>query len=272
MDYFVIPLLRRRPHYGNYTLFLRKWAIGFKVLSSKGFEIRTPPDSNMNLLLLIEKLIIEHGSSSIMKERLVAIKEELSKIVEERDSYKKQANNAQKEMAELRAKIEHYQKKDGFVEHRGALFKKKSGGGYEVAVYCPICYHAMSSLMGEMPFYCERDKQKMGFTGRELDGILKNWKAQSELHHIHMKIIGSVLKEQGVTFAILLVRRRVIQSRSEADKVRQALQGRFPSMPLILASQDAKGFFEYQGRPDIVRFLSGIDPARIPWKKYDATD
>ena len=83
-----------------------------------------------------------------------------------------------------------------------------------------------------------------------------------------MEMIGSVVEEQGVTFAIVLVKRWAEQTDSEAGKTRQVFQAYFPGLPLILASQAADGTFEYQGRPDIVRFLAATDLSRIPWKKY----
>jgi hypothetical protein len=42
----------------------------------------------------------------------------------------------------------------------------------------------------------------------------------------------------------------------------------FQGLPIVLASQDSRGVFEYQGRRDIVDFLASIDPSRIPWKHY----
>lgn len=83
-----------------------------------------------------------------------------------------------------------------------------------------------------------------------------------------MKIHGSVIKEQDVAFAIVIVKKHAMQSGAEADKSRAAFQGLFPGLPLVLASQDSRGVFEYQGRSDLVRFLASIDASRIPWKEY----
>ena len=82
-----------------------------------------------------------------------------------------------------------------------------------------------------------------------------------------MKIDGAIVKEQGVTFSIIVVKPHVLQDRSEQDKMRQSLKHIFPS-PIILMSQDHRGVPTYQGRKDIVKFLSGIHPSRIPWKTY----
>jgi hypothetical protein len=83
-----------------------------------------------------------------------------------------------------------------------------------------------------------------------------------------MTIEGAIVKEQGVSFAIVIVKQSAMQTTSEAQKSRAAFQDLFPGLPLILASQDSRGVFEYQGRKDIVGFLASIDASRIPWKKY----
>lgn len=83
-----------------------------------------------------------------------------------------------------------------------------------------------------------------------------------------MKLQGAVVKEQGVTFAIVVVKQSATQTSASADNARSAFQACFPGLPLVLASQDSRGRFTYQGRKDIVAFLARIDPSRIPWKEY----
>jgi hypothetical protein len=83
-----------------------------------------------------------------------------------------------------------------------------------------------------------------------------------------MKLQGAVVKEQNVTFAIVIVKPSAMQTSAASDSSRKAFQPLFPSLPLILASQDSRGIFQYQGRKDIVSFLANIDPSRIPWKEY----
>lgn len=87
-----------------------------------------------------------------------------------------------------------------------------------------------------------------------------------------MTINGAIVREQGVTFAIVLVKQHAMQTDYEANKTREAFQDLFPGMPLILASQDLHGEFQYQGRPDIVRFLASIEADRIPWMRYRVTE
>lgn len=83
-----------------------------------------------------------------------------------------------------------------------------------------------------------------------------------------MKLQGAVVKEQGVTFAIVIVKQSSTQTTSSASDSRDAFQRYFPGLPLVLASQDSQGQFTFQGRKDIVAFLARIDPSRIPWKEY----
>jgi hypothetical protein len=86
-----------------------------------------------------------------------------------------------------------------------------------------------------------------------------------------MQIDGAIITEQGVTFAIVIVKPHVTASSSEAAKLRASLQSQirdFAGIPLILASQDSRGVFEYEGRHDIVDFLASIDSSRIPWSTY----
>ena len=86
-----------------------------------------------------------------------------------------------------------------------------------------------------------------------------------------MSIDGAIVKEQGITFGILLVKRHVIHNESTAQEARDNFQStlaEFSDIPLVLAAQGSRGAFEYWGRPDIVDFLASIDPRRIPWKRY----
>jgi hypothetical protein len=85
-----------------------------------------------------------------------------------------------------------------------------------------------------------------------------------------MQIDGAIIKEQGIVFAIVIVKSHVTSNSSEADSLRASLRSirDFQGLPIVLASQDSRGVFEYQGRHDIVDFLASIDSSRIPWKTY----
>ena len=83
-----------------------------------------------------------------------------------------------------------------------------------------------------------------------------------------MKIQGALVKEQGVNFAIVIVKSFVLQSTFEANKARQSFASLFPGLPIILMAQDGSGRPTYQGRTDIVNFLVNVPMSVIPWKEY----
>jgi len=84
-----------------------------------------------------------------------------------------------------------------------------------------------------------------------------------------MTFEGAVLKEQGVSFAIVVVKEYVLNSSSECNNARSGFQTIFPRMPIILMAQNSRGIPRYQGRTDIVNFLANVHPSRIPWKRYN---
>ena len=85
-----------------------------------------------------------------------------------------------------------------------------------------------------------------------------------------MQFEGAVIKEQGITFAIAIVKSNVLDVSSKRQEVRQGFSRFFPGMPIILMAQNGRGIPTYHGRTDIVKFLANVDPRRIPWKRYTA--
>ena len=83
-----------------------------------------------------------------------------------------------------------------------------------------------------------------------------------------MRFQGAVIREQGVTFAVVVVRRHVIDNSSEADRTIAGFRPAFPGLPVALMAQDRRGRPTYYGRPDISRFLAGVPLGAIPWREY----
>ncbi len=82
-----------------------------------------------------------------------------------------------------------------------------------------------------------------------------------------MSFDGALIKEQGVTFAIAVVKPHVLTS-PEKESIRLDFMRYFGNIPIILMAQNQKGIPTYDGRKDIVRFLANTHPSRIPWKHY----
>ena len=83
-----------------------------------------------------------------------------------------------------------------------------------------------------------------------------------------MKFQGALVKEQGVTFGIVVVKPFVLNNPSEADSMRTFGTRIFGARPIVLMAQDTRGVPTYSGRRDIVNFLARIPVQAIPWREY----
>jgi hypothetical protein len=83
-----------------------------------------------------------------------------------------------------------------------------------------------------------------------------------------MQFEGAVIKEQGQTFAVVIVKPSVLDSNTEREKARNGVSRYFRGMPLILMAQSNNGVPTYHGRSDIAKFLASIDFRLIPWERY----
>ena len=83
-----------------------------------------------------------------------------------------------------------------------------------------------------------------------------------------MKFQGAVIKEQGLTFAIVIIKKHILDSRYESEKAISSFRPYFSGIPITLMAQDSSGRAHYRGRKDIVNFLSNLHISQIPWKEY----
>jgi hypothetical protein len=127
----------------------------------------------MSLLEQLDKLVTEHGSAAVLDKHLAFVKEQAQAL--ERRVAELETENAtlRKRVAELREQAVARTAQAEFVECRGALFKRKPAGGFQMAVFCPKCRGPMSALMDEMPFHCSPCKISVGFKGYQLAEVMK---------------------------------------------------------------------------------------------------
>ena len=83
-----------------------------------------------------------------------------------------------------------------------------------------------------------------------------------------MTFEGALIKEQGVSFAIVIVKQHVINGKHSANQAVLSFQPIFPGVPVVLMAQDFQGTPTYYGQRDIVNFLHNIPLQSIPWKKF----
>jgi hypothetical protein len=83
-----------------------------------------------------------------------------------------------------------------------------------------------------------------------------------------MSFDAAVVREQGVTFAVVVVKDHVVSSDSSRREAIMAFGAHFPGVPIVLMAQDGRGRPTYWGRPDIVRFLARVPVNALPWKRF----
>lgn len=127
----------------------------------------------MGLGELIQTLINEHGSSAILRERLLLLQDRVKALEDEMLAAKAKIRQLTEKNVQLEQDLAAVRTPDEFVEHRGALFKRKGSGGYHQAVFCPDCRGAMFAVDPEMPFYCQKCHRGAPFTGNDLPAILR---------------------------------------------------------------------------------------------------
>jgi hypothetical protein len=83
-----------------------------------------------------------------------------------------------------------------------------------------------------------------------------------------MTIEGAVIREQDVTFAVVVVKRHILDNSFDADRTIRSFQPLFPGLPVVLMAQDHRGVPTYYGRRDISQFMASVPMSRVPWKRY----
>ena len=83
-----------------------------------------------------------------------------------------------------------------------------------------------------------------------------------------MQFEGAVIREQGVTFAVVIVKDYVVHDRSQAEGAIRSFQPVFPGMPIVLMGQNSRGVPTYFGRQDIAGFMAKVPISSVPWKRY----
>ncbi|WP_413208434.1 hypothetical protein [Rhodospirillum sp. A1_3_36] len=82
-----------------------------------------------------------------------------------------------------------------------------------------------------------------------------------------MRVQGAVIREQGQTFAVVVVKPQVVQNSGQATDAIRSFTPLF-GVPIVLMAQDGRGRPTYYGRPDIARFMSRVPLHAIPWREY----
>lgn len=86
---------------------------------------------------------------------------------------------------------------------------------------------------------------------------------------ILLRFQGAVIKEQGVTFAVVVVKKSILDNRSEADRIIRAFQSQvFRGLSVVLMAQDSRGVPVYYGNNNIAKFMASVPLRAVPWREY----
>jgi hypothetical protein len=79
---------------------------------------------------------------------------------------------------------------------------------------------------------------------------------------------GAIIREQGVTFGVLVVKQHALNDMSRRDSLVSEASRAFGGIPTVLMAQDASGRARYYGRRDLVDFMAKVPLSAVPWKRY----
>ncbi len=82
------------------------------------------------------------------------------------------------------------------------------------------------------------------------------------------QIEGAVIREQGVTFAVVVVRQSILQNTMQANDAIRMFAPVFGGLPVVLMAQDSRGRPTYYGRNDLSRFMANVPLQNVPWQRY----
>ena len=79
-------------------------------------------------------------------------------------------------------------------------------------------------------------------------------------------ITGAVIRKQGITFAVVIVKDSVVISQSQSSDLISKLIPEF-GCPLIALRGEKNGKVR-SNRRDVANFVANLHPSQIRWKKY----
>ena len=80
-----------------------------------------------------------------------------------------------------------------------------------------------------------------------------------------MRFNATVIRERGMTFAVVIVKPHVLRSLPECTKAQLAFAPAFPGLPTVLMTQDSRGIPAFHGRKDLVTYLANLNLDAIRW-------
>jgi len=125
----------------------------------------------LDIVGMLEKVIVEHGASAIMRDHLALIKDRLSLVLEEKAFLEKENARLVKDVRYLQEQLKKHLAPENFTLHSGVLFKR-DGDRYDESPICPICKLPMSSFTQTTSFSCLRCNHHSRLTAVEIPDVI----------------------------------------------------------------------------------------------------
>jgi hypothetical protein len=120
--------------------------------------------------------------AAILREQVSLLELQCDQAIGERDvlatklaQAKAKIELLESDNAQLKAELDDSQRKadDDLVPFKGALWKRKPGGGYYDDVLCRECHQPMVSSHGVLSFVCVPCNVRVNFTGKQLAEVMR---------------------------------------------------------------------------------------------------
>jgi hypothetical protein len=83
-----------------------------------------------------------------------------------------------------------------------------------------------------------------------------------------MHVVGSIVKEQGIDFAVVQVHAFKVGNAQEAEETIRNYSKFFPGMPVVLMAVGGEAGTTYWGRTDLANFMARQRPSAVTWQKF----
>ncbi len=128
----------------------------------------------MGLLAALEKLITEHGSAAILRERLAAFRDDVQRLEQRNTQLEAENAKLKTERVALTRNLDQQRTTAQFSESRGALWKRTPQGTFSEMPYCPTCERPLSLLPMADMVVCTKCGYHPGFKSPQIAQIVRD--------------------------------------------------------------------------------------------------
>ena len=111
--------------------------------------------------------------NEVARERIALLKEQAEALENRITQLEKENSGLRDEVNALKGGQAQPLLAGEFIEHCGAMFKRKTEGGFHRAVYCPKCKQSTAAPIPHLPYHCNCGWWA-DFKSSELDRIMKD--------------------------------------------------------------------------------------------------